>query len=79
MCLARHGRKFWPPNVVRGWTPKQIVEEGRGGEPCGLYYSEHGLYGLPTVVSPDPWAEWEDTYYGGVNIKYASNIVFSNG
>ena len=36
-----------------------------------------GLKGTPEKV--DSWSIWEDNVYGGTRLKYATNIVFSNG
>jgi hypothetical protein len=36
-----------------------------------------GLYGTPKKT--DSWSIWEDNVYGGKRLKYATNIVFSNG
>ena len=44
---------------------------------CRASYDARGLFGVPAVS--DPWSSWLDAYYGGLDLQYASNIVFSNG
>jgi hypothetical protein len=39
--------------------------------------SSLGLKGTPEKV--DTWSIWDDNVYGGTRLKYATNIVFSNG
>lgn len=65
---------YWPPNQARGYTMETLVP---GSLDYCPYLNAMGLYGIPE--KRDEWAFWMDTAYGGTRIKYASNIVFSNG
>ena len=65
---------YWPPNQDRDYSLESLV-------PTSLSYCQFleafGLYGTPKKM--DSWSIWEDNVYGGKRLKYATNIVFSNG
>lgn len=65
---------YWPPNQEKGYTLEGLV-------PASMLYCAFldgvGLYGTPKKT--DSWSIWEDNVYGGKRLKYATNIVFSNG
>lgn len=65
---------YWPPNQEKGYSLEALV-------PTSMVYCQFlgsiGLYGTPEKI--DSWAVWEDNVYGGKHLKYATNIVFSNG
>ena len=65
---------YWPPNQERGYNMESLV-------PSSMVYCQFlesvGLYGTPKKT--DSWSIWEDNVYGGKHLKYATNIVFSNG
>jgi pimeloyl-ACP methyl ester carboxylesterase len=76
------GRDYlWPPSHPRGtrthadviasWSDVNENDDDFCSDP-------DGIFGFPQA-SPDPWSTWLDTYYGGLSIDGASNIVFSNG
>jgi pimeloyl-ACP methyl ester carboxylesterase len=65
---------YWPPNQDKGYSLEALV-------PSSMVYCQFleaiGLYGTPKKT--DSWSIWEDNVYGGTHLKYATNIVFSNG
>ena len=67
---------FWPPSVTsREWNRTEEIENSFS--PC-TQYAQDGLFGVPEFT--DPFATWEDVYYGGLDgPQESSNIVFSNG
>ena len=71
---------FWPPSVAsRLWNrTKQIIDSGNDEMSCYNEYASMGLFGVPKTS--DPFATWENVYYGGLDgPQESSNIVFSNG
>ena len=66
---------FWPPSFPRGTrTYADIVKIQGADEGCK---DPEGIFGYPK--ESDPWGEWLNLYYGGLQISSYSNIVFSNG
>lgn len=65
---------YWPPNQPKGYSKESLVPGSLAYCP---YISALGLYGIPS--KPDEWSFWMDTAYGGTRIKYATNIVFTQG
>lgn len=65
---------YWPPNQKLNYSLESLV-------PSSMLYcstlNSLGLKGTPEKV--DTWSIWDDNVYGGTRLKYATNIVFSNG
>jgi pimeloyl-ACP methyl ester carboxylesterase len=75
------GRDYiWPPSHPRGTrTHADVIASGYDDYVDSDFCADpDGIFGFPQT-SPDPWSTWFDTYYGGLSIQGASNIVFSNG
>jgi pimeloyl-ACP methyl ester carboxylesterase len=74
------GRDYlWPPSHPRGTRTHADVVACASGNDCDDFCADpQGIFGFPQT-SPDPYSTWLDTYYGGLSIESASNIVFSNG
>ena len=70
---------YWPPSVATrrdAQNATALIESSL--MPCADEYAKYGLYGVP--ATSDPWARWEDIYYGGLlGPEMSSNIFFSNG
>lgn len=67
---------FWPPNVPRNYTVQSVMAsfDTTG---CESMFSPLGLFGVPATA--DPWSNWIDIDYGGLNIQSATNLIYSNG
>lgn len=65
---------YWPPNQEKGYSLESLVPTSMAY--CA-YLNTIGLFGTPAKA--DSWSIWEDNIYGGTRMRYASNIVFSNG
>jgi hypothetical protein len=75
------GRDYlWPPSHPRGTrTHADVIASWSDDNDNDDFCADpDGIFGFPQD-SPDPWSTWLDTYYGGLSIDGATNIVFSNG
>jgi len=75
------GRDYlWPPSHARGTrSHADVVANDKSWNETDAWCGDpKGIFGFPQDA-PDPWSTWYDTYYGGLSIESASNIVFSNG
>ena len=66
---------FWPPSHPKSVRTYKDMIRNVTFEPCADPY---GIYGY-SKEPIDPLSIRLDTYYGGINMKGHSNIVFSNG
>ena len=66
---------FWPPSHPRGTKSYADMVRNETAEPCP---DPMGIFGYSTEPY-DLWSSWLDTFYGGVQMKGHSNIIFSNG
>ena len=66
---------FWPPSHPKGVQTYRDMISNATFEPCPDPY---GIYGY-SKEPYEPLSKRLDAYYGGINMKGHSNIVFSNG
>jgi pimeloyl-ACP methyl ester carboxylesterase len=66
---------FWPPSHPRGTKSYEDLVRNETAESCP---DPDGVFGYSTEPY-DLWSSWLDTFYGGVQMKGHSNIIFSNG
>jgi len=66
---------FWPPSHPKGVRTYKDIIANATFEPCPDPY---GIYGY-SKEPYEPLSKRLDAYYGGINMKGHSNIVFSNG
>ncbi len=60
---------YWPPNQERNFSLESLVP---GSMDYCAFLADSGLYGVPE--SMDEWSVWDDAVYGGVRLKYSTNI-----